>query len=151
MSANRKDVRHGNVVLVQSQLDKISEARTKFRSAVREYRRMFATYHSQNCSTVQAQLDDKNQQVRIHADHVWAKVEQLQSQQQYQASVLPLAQSQTSTAPPAQTSSPGDLLYKKRVFQDQLLYLREALSLPASGSIEEHWKEKSETDISQAI
>ena len=37
------------------------------------------------------------------------------------------------------------------MYRDQLLNLREALCLPQSGTIKEHWQDKSNSDICQAI
>ena len=130
-------VRKGNVDLAAKELKDISEGRAQFRVMVRQYKKMFATYHSENCSTLQSQLDNMNQKVEEHADSVWSKVELIQSQQPNQtAAAAPSIQSQSSTATTpslAAHTSPGDLVYRKRIFQDQLLYLTEALCLPDSG------------------
>ena len=116
---------------------------------------MLANYHSENCSTLQSQLDDMNQKVEQHADSVWSKVELLQSQQQNQpAAAAPSSvqsQSNTATTPTVLHTSPGDLVYRKRIFQDQLLYLTEALCLPDSGSVAGYWHDKSESDVCQAM
>ena len=47
-------VRKGNVDLAAKELKDISEGRAQFRVMVRQYKKMFATYHSENCSTLQS-------------------------------------------------------------------------------------------------
>ena len=69
-----------------------------------------------------------------------------------QSSVTPQVTSQaTSQVTPSHGATVGDLEYKKSIFKDQLLYLTEALNLPDSGSVEESWKEKTESEVCQAM
>ena len=50
------DVRKGNVGLVHKELEKIQDARSIFRGLVRNYKRLFAEYHPQNCQSLDAQF-----------------------------------------------------------------------------------------------
>ena len=78
--ANR--VRKGNIMHVQSRLDKISEARAKFRNEVRYYQQVFADFHPDNCSALKSQLDTMNSDIVRYEDAIWSRVEQLQGEQQ---------------------------------------------------------------------
>ena len=157
------DVRKGNVSTVQHRLDKIYEARSQFRTAVRGYQKTFGTFHPGNCSTLQNQLETMKQEIIVHVDTIWSKVEQLQSEQQspptpsnsggggvVTASVHSASHPASSSGDQG-TSQSLDLLYKKNVYKDRLLHLRDALSLPVNGTIDEHWKEKTDADVSQAM
>ena len=75
--------------LAPANLDKITEARIQFSSAVQNYLRMFASSHSDNCFTLQNQLEELNQQVMHHADSIRCKVEKLLQERQSVDSVTP--------------------------------------------------------------
>ena len=68
------DVRIGNIEYVQLQLDNTTEARAKFRSAMRQFKRMFVHSHRVDCLALQKQLDEINLHVEKHADTIWSKV-----------------------------------------------------------------------------
>ena len=155
------DVGEGNVELVDRELKEIANARAEFRTSIKEYKKKFGTFHPQNCNTLDGYLAEVNQQIRSHANSIWAKVASIK--RNHQPSVLaPGSVSQPSATPQvsSQTTSQvttshgatvGDLEYKKSIFKDQLLYLTEALSLPDGGSVEECWKEKTESEVCQAM
>ena len=131
------DVGEGNVELVDRELKEIANARAEFRTSIKEYKKKFGTFHPQNCNTLDGYLAEVNQQIRSHANSIWAKVASIK--RNHQPSVLaPGSVSQPSATPQvsSQTTSQvttshgataGDLEYKKSIFKDQLLYLTEAL------------------------
>ena len=96
-----------------------------------------------------------NIKVREHADTVWSKVEEIQGhqhQQQHVASVQGQVQVPGGNSTPSgRNFQPGDLEYRKKIFKDHLLYLTEALDLPTSGTVAEQWRDKSESDVCQAM
>ena len=148
------DVRKGNVEMVQKQLDKISDARNNFRVFVRKYRTLYATYNLSNCEIADKHLNDINKSIRDHANLIWTKVESIQDQQRASVppGVEPIPILETAPTVERTTSVPsGDLVYRKNLYRDQLLYLKEALSLPQTGTVKEHWEEKSDSDICQAM
>ena len=65
-----EDVMNVNLQYVQPKLENITEARIQFRSAVKQFKRMFASSHSEKCSIMQDQLGEMHQQVRQHADNI---------------------------------------------------------------------------------
>ena len=151
------DVRKGNVELVQKRLDIISDARSKFRTFVRKYKQKYGNHYVPNCEIAEKSLNDINISIREHADKIWSKVEAIQEQQQVQqqtesnhGGTRPVVQPVYQTGN-ANSVSQGDLIYRKNLYRDQLLYLRDSLSLPQSGTISDHWLEKSDSDICQAM
>ena len=159
--ANR--VRMGNILHVQSKLDKISEARTKFRNAVRYYKKTFVDFHPANCSALTSQLDTMTSDIHSYEDAIWSRVEQLQGEQQSPptppnsggggggTAYVHTAPHSSSSSGNQGYSSPSDLMFRKNVYKDHLLHLRDALSLPAHDTIDEHWVEKSDCEVSQAM
>ena len=159
---NASKVRKGNIAIVNSNLREIHEAKVKFKVAVKDYQKTFTTFHPDNCNALQHQLDKMNSDVNLNEDEVWSKVEKIQSEQS------PPTPSNSggggggtasvhSATPPAFSSgyqgnsNSLDLVYKKNVFKDRLLHLRDALALPAYGSVDEQWKEKTDAEVSQAM
>ena len=142
------DVRKGNSEFVHRELEKISEARGAFRSTVRKYKNKFSHFHPTNCQALDEQLLTMNNRIREHAASIWSKVEQLQVQSQSEPKFV---EPQVTLTRPTPVDISGDLAFKQKTFRDQLLYLTEALDLPASCTVEEHWKEKSESEVCQAM
>ena len=142
------DVRKGNSEFVHRELEKISAARGAFRWTVRKYKNKFSHFHPTNCQALDEQLLTMNNRIREHAASIWSKVEQLQVQSQSEPKFV---EPQVTLTRPTPVDISGDLAFKQKTFRDQLLYLTEALDLPASCTVEGHWKEKSESDVCQAM
>ena len=155
------NVRRGNVELVQKELDKISNARQELRKFVRTYKQNYSQINSSNCEIAENILNQANKNVREHADLIWTKVEEIQDQQRsatQKHSDPPSSVTEKETVDPriiirdsSNSATQNDLAYKQNMYRDQLLYLREALCLPQSGTIKEHWQDKSNSDICQAM
>ena len=159
---NASRVRKGNIAIVHSSLKEIHAAKMKFKGAVRAYQKTFATFHADNCNAVQHQLDKLNSEVSLNEDEVWSKVEMIQSEQSPPTPSnggeggMGTASIHSATHPTFSSGHQGsssslDLVYKKNVYKDRLLHLRDALSLPAYGSIDEQWNEKTDAEVSQAM
>ena len=156
-------VRMGNIMHVQSKLDKISDVRDKFRNVVRYYQKTFAEFHPSNCSALKSQLDTMISDVESYEDAIWSRVEQLQSEQQPPpppsnsgggwggTAPVHAAPHSSSSSGNQGTSSPSDLVFRKNVYKDCLLHLRDDLSLPDHDTIEEHWAKKTDSEVSQAM
>ena len=141
------DVGEGNIELVDKELKDITNARLEFRGAIRQYKKKFESLHPSNCAALEGYLEILNQQIRSHANNIWAKVASIKKHQQ--ASVP--SQAPPTHAPARHVATTGDLDHKKKIFKDQLLYLTEALTLPDSGSVEDCWRDKSESEVCQAM
>ena len=144
---NEADVVRGNVEMVNQELKEIANARAEFRTCIKEYKKKFGTVHPSNCAALEGYLDVVNQQLRDHAKNIWTKVANIKDNQA--VNVLPPAP--VSQPPASHGPTAGDLDYKKKLFRDQLLYLTEAASLPDTGSVEECWRDKSESEVCQAM
>ena len=111
---------------------------------------------------LQHQLDKMYSDVNLNEDEVWSKVEQIQSEQSPPTPPNSgggggvTASIHSANHPASSSGHQGsfgslDLVYKKNVYKDRLLHLRDALSLPAYGSVDEYWKEKTDAEVSQAM
>ena len=138
------DVRKGNLAEVPKLLDEISKARTEFRNSVREYKQLYNPSAS-DIGFMDNAVKALNQSVRSHAHSVWAKVEEVQGHS---------SQTSTATSGKADRGSQlqDDMEFKRNLYRDQLLYLRESLNLPDSDdAIGIHWKNKTESEVAAAM
>ena len=139
------DVRKGNLDEVPKMLEEISKARSEFRNSARDYKQSYSLATS-SIEWLNKSVSTLNQQVKDHAHSIWTKVEQVQT-----SSGATPAPPPTSHVP-ASSHSREDMDYKRKIYRDQLLYLTEALLLPDDeDSVEEHWKEKTESDVCSAM
>ena len=169
-----EDINLGNVDRVDGQLDRISEARSNFRAAVRIYREQYAQYGDSE-NTLDSHLISLNQKVREHANSIWSRVaeinppmtqfeketlalqkkqiEQQQLIQQQQSSQFVSQQTprRVSIASERQEQGIRSCEGKRLLFRDELRLLVDSLSLPDYGSIDEFWREQSENDIRRAM
>ena len=142
------DVRRGNLEEVPKMLEEISKARTEFRSKVREYKQTYSLATS-SIAWLDESVATVNQQVKAHAYSIWEKVEQVQPGP---APAPVPVQVQVPTAQAPSNHTRDDIEYKRKIYRDQLLYLTEALSLPDDDdSVEEYWKDKTESDVCSAM
>ena len=137
------DVRRGNLADIPKLLEEISNARTEFRNYVREFK--------QTCNPTESEVTylDKavntlNQAVKDHAHKIWSKVETLQS--------APTSSSVQRSGNSQPLVTEDEVNFKRKLYCDQLLYLRESLILPDDDqNVSEYWKEMAENEVSSAM
>ena len=74
------DVNRGNLKYVKERLDLIADARSGVRDAVNEYQDLYGSVGDQG-GTLASLVSSINQQVRTHANSIWARVEELEGDQ----------------------------------------------------------------------
>ena len=170
-----EDVSVGNIDQVEGRLKEISESRSTFRNAVRQYKELYGEFGDRE-NRLDSYLASANNLVREHARRVWERVGQLRPPMiQYEKESLSLQkeqflqqqkfqQEQFSQLQQQQVSNRGELVSAERqetgirncegkrlLFRDELRFLTESLCLPDYGSIDDHWMDQSETDIRKAM
>ena len=151
-----EDVNRGNVDRVESRLKEITDARSEFRNAVRNYKELYGSYGDSD-GRLQSYVTALNQSVRAHANGIWSKVAQISPPMtQYERESLALQREQIPNqvnAVPRDRQVEGRLSLeaKKLLFRDELRFLTDSLSLPDYGSVADHWQEQSEAEVSSAM
>ena len=150
------DVNTGNVDRVESRLNKIGDARSVFRTAVRKYKELYGSYGDSD-GRLDSYIASLNQSVRAHANSIWSKVAQISPPMtQYERESLALQREQVqqqASAPTRDRQAEGKLCLeaKKLLFKDELRFLTDSLSLPDYGTVADHWKEETEAEVSKAM
>ena len=156
------DVNRGNLKYVKEKLDAIADARSAVRDAINDYQDLYGSVGDQT-GTLSSLVSSVNQQVRTHANAIWAKVEELEHDQpgpQVQSvpdgvgqQVQPQAPSTTIQEKEAARQIEGKLSYeaKKMEFKDQVRLLKDSLRLPDIDTISDHWKQQSNSEVSFAM
>ena len=163
------DVNIGNTDRVDARLKEISDSRSVFRKAVRRYKDLYGSYGDRE-GHLDSYLTSLNNAIRTHSNGIWDKVVQIcppmtqyereslaiqREQIQYQQH---LQQEQTTHqsrrhSVPRDSSDHGikSCEAKRLLFRDELRHLTDSLMIPDYGSVEEFWREQSETEVRKAM
>ena len=154
------DVNRGNLKYVKERLDLIADARSGVRDAVNEYQDLYGSVGDQG-GTLASLVSSINQQVRTHANSIWARVEELEGDQSVpQGHPVPAGQQAHSQGSSVSQQDlvtsrqiEGQLSYeaKKMEFKDQVRLLKDSLKLPDIDTISDHWSLQSNSEVFKAM